>query len=251
LSLGSGNSDVATALAANPTHTIVVFTGGSACIAGTWSTAPGVVIALYPGQEQGYAMADVLFGDHNPSGKLPITFPQDENQVPNFRLVNYNLAYPAADTAHGYFRANKMGYQPLFAFGHGLSYTTFEYSNLAIYPETITAGDRVTVQVDVTNSGSVAGEEVAQLYLSQPSGQGVPVRVQDLRGFRKVALAPQETKTVQYTLTFNDMAYFDDNGTTMLGDGSWQVLPGTYGVRVGTSSEILREPTVTGSFSVQ
>jgi beta-glucosidase len=256
LGLTDGNSDVAAALVAKPTKTIVVYTGGSASTPGTWSTAPAIVIAFYPGQEQGYCIADVLFGNANPCGKLAVTFPNDATQPADFQYHttttnNETLIYSRADTAYGYFRVNKRGVSPLFNFGHGLSYTTFSYSNLSINPGSIVVGDRVLVQVDITNTGARAGEEVVQLYLTMPGDKGVPVRVQDLRGFKKVALQAGETKKLTFTLTFDDMAYFDVGAAEWDGDGRFKVLPGVFTVRVGTSSEITRQPTVSSSFTVQ
>jgi beta-glucosidase len=252
-----GETDVANALKVTTAKTIVVYTGGSAATSGNWSNADAIVFAFYPGQEQGYCIADVLFGNANPSGKLPVTFPSDASQLPNFSLSsNIELNYPSSDTAHGYFRMDKCKYTPLFHFGHGLSYTTFGYSNLKIYPDSIKAGDRVHVRLTVTNAGAVAGKETAELYLSMPSGAGLPVRVQDLRGFQKVPLDPTKTldplgsATVDFTLSPEDMQVFNPNGADYNGSGSWQILPGTYGVRVGTSSQTDLQPTVSGSFTV-
>jgi beta-glucosidase len=248
-----GDDAVATALAATngQVKTIVVYTGGSAASPGNWSKANAIVIAFYPGQEQGAAIADILFGNANPSGKLPVTFPDDAAHLPNFVLSNNNLTYPAADTAHGYFRMNKNNWTPLFAFGHGLSYTTFSYSNLQVFPATISAGDRVHVHCTVTNSGSVAGKEVVQLYLSMPSTGSLPVRVQDMRGFRKVSLAPGVSAPVDFVLNQRDMQVYNPNGADFNGSGELQVLTGSYGVRVGTSSQQDLQPTKSSSFTVQ
>jgi beta-glucosidase len=258
---GDGDQAAATALAATngQAKTIVVFTGGSAASAGNWSKANAIVIAFYPGQEQGAAIANVLFGVVNPSGKLAVTFPVDGTQLPPFTLTNNNLNYPPSDVAHGYFRVNKNNQTPLFAFGHGLSYTTFVYSDLQIYPAQITAGDKVHVKVKVTNTGStLPGKEVVQLYLSMPSSNAtLPVRVQDLRGFQKVpadptqTLAPGANATVDFTLMPEDMQVFNPNGADFNGAGTWQILTGTYGVRVGTSSQVDLPPTMSGSFVVQ
>jgi beta-glucosidase len=171
--------------------------------------------------------------------------------LPNWTLSNNILNYPASDVAHGYFRVNKNNQTPLFAFGHGLSYTTFAYSNLQVYPATIAAGDRVHVSLTVSNTGAVAGKEVVELYLSMPTGGALPVRVQDLRGFTKVSLAPGANTQVNFTLTQEEMQVFNPNGADYNGSGTWQVLTGTYGVRVGTSSQRDLQPTVSGSFVVQ
>jgi beta-glucosidase len=164
------------------------------------------------------------------------------------------MMYPAPDSAHGYFRVDKMGAAPLFAFGHGLSYTTFTYSDLKVFPESIVKGDKVTVTVNVSNTGTVSGEEIVQLYLSLPADQGVKVRVQDLKGFKRVELNPGESKRVVMELTDKEMAYFKTGTPAWAGTGGWEVLSGTYGVRVGTSSKIVPQPdqpSVASSFIVQ
>jgi beta-glucosidase len=237
---GDGNTDAANALAATngQAKTIVVFTGGSAASAtGSWSKANAIVVAFYPGQEQGTALANVLFGNVNPSGKLPVTFPVDGTQLPPFTLNNLNLNYPSSDTAHGYFRVNKKNQTPLFAFGHGLSYTTFAYSKMAVYPSAISAGDKVNVSLTVTNTGALAGKEVVELYLSMPTSAALPTRVQDLRGFQKVSLAAGASAQVTFVLTKEDMQIFAPQGADYSGQGKWQVPVGTYTVRVGTSSQ--------------
>jgi len=238
--------------------TIVIYTGGSPSIAGSWSSAPGVVIAHFPGDQQGAALADILFGNFNPCGKLSVSFPADNTQLPPYEdATAYTLTYPSCDQTHGYFRMNKLGKTPLFAFGYGLSYTTFQYSNLQVFPSTISAGDRVHVRVSVQNLGTnPAGtpdtaSEVVQLYLSMPATTGFPVRVQDLRGFSKVTLTKGGPgKTIDFVLTAEEMQIFNPNGDYS-GNGVWFVPKGTYGVRVGTSSQITMQPTISGSFTVQ
>jgi len=146
-----------------------------------------------------------------------------------------------------------MGEEPLFAFGHGLSYTKFSYTNLQVYPTKIKKGDRVYITVDVSNTGSVKGDEVVQLYLSLPSGS-VPVRKQDLRGFDRVTLDPGQKETVRFTLEPDDMAYFKVGAQEFDGTGKWEILSGTYKVRAGTSSKIVPEPaqpSLSSSFSVE
>ena len=241
------------ALAKTNAKTIVLFTGGSSAIPGNWSNAPAILICFGPGQEQGYAIADVLFGDVCPGGKLNMTFPKTETQAANFGDVySDNLQYGAANIAHGYFKVDYLNEEPLFAFGHGLSYTTFSYSNLSIYPSSIQKGDRVYVSVDVTNTGAVAGDEVVQLYLSLPSGT-VPVRKQDLRGFDRIPLQPGQTQRVLFTLDPEDMAYFKVGATEFDGTGKWEILAGNYKVRIGTSSKITPAPdlpSIDGSFTI-
>jgi beta-glucosidase len=239
---------------------VVLFTGGSAALPGAWSTAPAILICFGPGQEQGKSIADVLFGDVNPSGKLPVTFANSEDQLPNFTQTGtalpFHLAYPPATQAHGYFKVDYMAAAPLFAFGHGLSYTTFSYSNLNIYPQSIKKGDKVTVTLNVTNSGTVAGDEIVQLYLSLPktNSLSVPVRVQELKGFSRVSLTAGQTKPVTFELTSKEMQYFKVGAADFDGTGKWDILSGTYGVRVGTSSRITpqpEQPSVSTTFVVQ
>lgn len=249
-----GETAVSTALAATQGagKTIVIYTGGSAACAGIWSSAPAILIAFYPGQQQGNSIADVLFGDINPSGKLAVTFPQSASQLPNFTVSGDLLKYPRCDTAHGYFRMDKMGVKPLFWFGHGLSYTTFTYSNLRVYPSRIKAGDIVRVRVTVTNTEGIPGKEVVQLYLSMPgTNPSLPVRTQDLRGFKKVSLDAGAHTTADFVLTPEEMRVYNPNGADYSGAGFWTVLPGTYAVRVGTSADRTELPSLNAFFIIQ
>ena len=246
------DSHVAGAMGVSTAKTVVLYTGGSASLPGQWSNAPAILCCFHPGQEQGLSIADVLFGDVNPGGKLNVTFPKQASHAVNFNASGTNLNYPQAHIAHGYFKVDAEQNEPLFAFGHGLSYTTFSYTNLTVFPESIKKGDRVYVGVDVTNTGSVDGDEVAQLYLSLPTG-GVPVRKQDLRGFDRVTIAAGETERVEFTLDFQNMAYFQVGSGGIDGSGQWEMKTGSYGVRVGTSSKITPvsdQPSLAGAFTV-
>jgi beta-glucosidase len=232
---------------------IVLYMGGSASIPGAWSNADAILICFGPGQEQGYSIADVLFGDVCPGGKLNQTFPKTLDQLTNFQSSGGSIQYNKAEVAHGYFKVDQMGEEPLFAFGHGLSYTTFSYSNIQVYPTKIKKGDRVYVSVDVTNTGSIKGDEVVQLYLSLPTGS-VPVRKQDLRGFDRMNLDPGQKQTVRFTLEPEDMAYFKVGSQEFDGTGKWDILTGTYKVRAGTSSKIVPEPaqpSISSNFVVE
>ena len=223
------NALVAQVMAAKPNRTVVVYTGGSAAIAGSWSNAPAILFALYPGQEQGNALADVIFGDYNPGGRLSISFPQTADQLPAWGQA-YNI-YESAGEGRGYYYYDKHNLTPLFAFGHGLSYSSFVYSNLRI--------TGMTVQVDVRNAGTRAGDEVVQLYISDPVAS-VDRRVKDLRGFQRVNIAAGATTTVTFTLTDMDLSYWNDNTQ------SWYAEPGTFNVLVGSSSRDIR---LQGSFT--
>lgn len=248
------DTKVQEALRVTTAKTIVLYTGGSSSLPGNWSDAPAILVCFGPGEQQGYSMADVIFGDVCPGGKLNMTFPKTENQTANFEFESgtSDLKYGRPEQAHGYFKVDYMNEEPLFAFGHGLSYTTFSYSNLKIYPSKIKKGDRIYVSVDVTNTGEIKGDEVVQLYLSLPTGT-VPVRKQDLRGFDRVTLEPAQKKTVRFTLDPEDMAYFKVGSNEFDGSGKWEILTGSYKVRVGTSSKITPkpdEPSLSGSFTV-
>ncbi|HEX3019775.1 MAG TPA: glycoside hydrolase family 3 C-terminal domain-containing protein, partial [Chitinispirillaceae bacterium] len=248
------DTKVQEALKVTTAKTIVLYSGGSASIPGNWSNAPAILVCFGPGQQQGYSMADVIFGDVCPGGKLNMTFPKTESQTANFKFESgtNNLQYGKPEVAHGYFKVDASGEEPLFAFGHGLSYTTFSYSNLEVYPSKIKKGDRIYVTVDVSNTGDVKGDEVVQLYLSLPTGT-VPVRKQDLRGFDRITLDPGQKEKVRFTLDPEDMSYFKVGAQEFDGSGKWDILTGTYKVRVGTSSKITpapAEPSLSGSFTV-
>ncbi|MBN1127945.1 MAG: glycoside hydrolase family 3 C-terminal domain-containing protein [Chitinispirillaceae bacterium] len=225
---------VATVMAAK-SKTIVVYTGGSASIAGSWSDAPAVLIAFYPGRWQGQAIAEVLFGDVNPSGHLNVTFPQTFSDLPSFDLdANKNLTLRSADTAHGYFFYEKTGKKPLFWFGHGLSYTTFHYNNMTVRgPSIISSNDRVDIEVAVKNTGTRSGGEVVQLYV-KPIGSSVARRIKDLRGFSRISLEPNEHKIVTFTLGPRDFSIYDVNIAAKT--GQWRVIPGTYEIIISSTS---------------
>lgn len=215
--------------------TVVLYTGGSASIAGKWSEAPAIVVAFYPGRFQGQAMAEVLFGDVNPSGHLNVTFPKAVADLPEYEEQQSQFVLASVDSAHGYFRYEKNGLTPLFWFGHGLSYTTFTYDALQIVGGTsISTGDRVDVRVTVTNSGNRAGEEVIQLYVKPPQS-AIPRRVKDLRGFAKVNLEPNETTTVTMTLGPRDFSIYVPDPANKT--GAWTVIPGTYEILAGSTSD--------------
>jgi len=236
------NALVAQALAVKPKNTIVVYTGGSFSVAGTWSTAPGVLIALYPGGDQGNAIADVLFGDYNPGGHLSVTFPMNAADVPAFGTDNVALysQYEAVEEGRGWPYYDKHNLPVLFPFGHGLSYTTFLYSNLQVTPTTVAQTATVNVKVDVHNTGARAGDEAVQLYVADVAAS-VPRRVKDLRGFLRVSLAAGEKKTVSFTLKPSDLAYYDDKAS------KWVAEAGVFNVMVGSSSRDLR---LLGSFTL-
>lgn len=188
---------------------------------------PALVESWYLGVEHGHALADVLFGDANPSGKLPVTIPYATGQVP-IHHDRKNTGRPPRATEHYTSKYQDVPWTPLYPFGHGLSYTTFRYANLRVARETVAAGEPVTVTVEVTNAGARAGDEVAQLYLRDDVASVTrPVRM--LRGFQRLSLAPGETRAVTFTLAPEHLAL---NGRDM----RRVVEPGTFTVWAGGSS---------------
>ena len=238
-------------VAANP-HTIVTLTGGGAMDTRRWlSKVPALLHTWYPGQEGGAAVAEVIFGKHNPEGRLPISFDNDWESNPSYP---YYYGAPGADTTlhvtdgdgkpvdytvpHikyddklmvGYRYWTTTGKHPLFPFGYGLSYTTFTFAKLQA-PSTAASGSTVAVSFDVKNTGKAAGAEVAQLYVSDPSAKATrPER--ELKGFEKVRLAPGETKHVTLNLDARAFSYWDDSAH------KWTIDPGKFVILVGDSSE--------------
>jgi beta-glucosidase len=221
--------------AANPRTVVVLSCGGPVTM--PWVDQIGAIVnTYYVGQEQGSAIADVLFGDVNPSGKLPITFPRSEAQVP--------VANPWQQTAErtttysegifvGYRAYDQNGLEPLFPFGHGLSYTTFSYENLRLSEDAFVAEKNLTISIDITNIGQMAGQEVVQLYLRDLEAS-VPRPPKELKGFAKVALAPGETKTVMFTLDRSSLAFWSE---MKLG---WVAEAGRFDVLIGSSSRDIR-----------
>jgi beta-glucosidase len=193
--------------------------------------APAIVEAWNSGERGGEAVADVLFGDYNPSGRLPISVPRHSGQLP----IYYN--YSPSKTRRRYV---DMPITPLYEFGYGLSYTKFDYSNLKLSAAAIGVRGSIEVSADVANTGSRAGDEVVQLYLHQ-AVSSVSRPVKELKGFQKVALAPGEKKTVRFTLTPDELAIYDRNMVRA-------VEPGSFSVMVGSSSEQIR---LTADFAVR
>jgi beta-glucosidase len=215
----------------NP-NLIVVNISGNA-VAMPWAKdVRAIVQCWYLGSEAGTALASVLTGDVNPSGKLPFTWPVALEDVPAHRLNAYT------DHDEEYKESIFVGYRgegskPLFPFGHGLSYTTFAYSSLRLDKKVITQSDSLTVSVDVTNTGTAAGKEVVQLYISDLESS-LPRPLKELKGFRKVTLAPGQTKTVSFTVGSDALSYFDP------AIHSWVAEPGRFRAVVGSSSHDVR-----------
>jgi beta-glucosidase len=234
------NALVSAVAAANP-RTIVVLYEGAGTVLPWIAQVPAALSAWYPGEQGSAALARILFGDVNPSGKLPVTFPAATNQVP----ANTAWQYPGTNLQVTYSEGLLVGYRwydaqnvtPLFPFGHGLSYTAFNYRNLAISP--VTPGGRATVELDVQNSGGIAGVETVQLYLGFPAAAGEPPR--QLKGFQKVSLQPGATSHVAFNLNWEDLAHYDVNSH------AWLVSQGTFAIMIGSSERDIR---LTGSLAV-
>ncbi|HEX6565035.1 MAG TPA: glycoside hydrolase family 3 C-terminal domain-containing protein [Chthoniobacterales bacterium] len=234
--------------AANP-QTVVVFHGGGNFDSQQWiNQVAGLVEAFYPGQLGGQALAEILFGDVNPSGKLPITmekraqdnpayatFPNPVNQHPD--SLNYSEG-----VFIGYRGYDHNGIQPLFPFGFGLSYTTFSFSNLSISPASYDGTQPVTVTFTVTNTGNVAGAEVAQLYVGEKKPP-LPRPLRELKGFQKVSLQPGQSQQVTLQLNQRSFAYWNINKE------KWDAPQDTYEVWVGSSSQ-LSDLTLKGKVSL-
>lgn len=178
---------------------------------------PSIVQVFYPGQEGGTAISNLLFGKINPSGKLAITIPKSVGQLPC-----YYSRKPSRNRSYIYFE----GSEPLFAFGFGLSYTNYTYGEVVIDKNTMTANDTLTVSVPVTNSGSMAGEEIVQLYIHDVVSRGVRP-VMELKDFTRVALAPGETKTVTFKIGKDKLAYYNPELIQVIEPGVFEVLVGT------------------------
>jgi beta-glucosidase len=203
------NDLVVTIAAANP-RTVVVLSTSSAVLLPWADQVKGILQIWFGGQEVGNALADILFRDVNPSGRLPITFSRSATEFP----IQTTAQFPGSATVSyseclliGYRWFDATDHDPLYAFGHGLSYTSFDYGKLSISP--ISPAGEVTVSCSVTNVGSRAGPEVVQLYLGMPASAGEPPRL--LRGFQKLPLAPGESAPVQFVLKWEDLAVWSSS----------------------------------------
>lgn len=222
-------------LKANP-KTIIVVMGGGAIDMTQWiDAAPAIIQSWYPGMEGGNALAKIIFGEVNPSGKLPMTFPKRLEDHGSHALGEYpgdtnKLIVNYLDDIYvGYRYYDTYKVEPQFAFGYGLSYTTFAYNDLKI----VRAGKKATLTFTIKNTGKVAGAEVAQVYVSQPAAL-LPRPEKELKAFRKVFLKPGEQKTISITLNEDAFQYFND----VL--NKWTMDGGTYKILVGSSSRDIK-----------
>ena len=206
---------------------LVLINGRPLDISGAVTRVPAILEAWHPGAEGGNAIADLLWGDATPVGKLPITWPRSSGQIPIY--YSRNLTQEPESKPGFKSRYWDIPTSPLYSFGYGLSYTTFSYSNVRVSKATAKLGESVEVTVDVENTGRRPGEEVAQLYIHQRSGSASrPVR--ELKGFERVVLAPGEKKTVRFTLGKTELTYWSS------AHKGWIQDPATFDVWVGGDS---------------
>jgi beta-glucosidase len=227
------------AVAATGKPVVVVLMNGSA-LAVNWAQehTAAIVEAWYPGEEGGAAIADVLFGDYNPAGRLPVTFYKSVEQLPPFE------SYGMEGRTYRYFRSD-----PLYPFGFGLSYTRFRYANLRLSATKVKAGQGLTVSAEVRNTGGHEGDEVAQVYLSHVAAS-VPVPVRSLAGVSRLSLKPGESRRVSFTITPEQLSVIDDRGRRVVRPGEFLITvggkqPGFKGHADAATTEV-----VTGRFSV-
>lgn len=208
---------------------LVMFTGRPLTIEEEVETVPAILNVWFPGSEAGLAISDVLFGDVNPSGKLTATFPRNVGQIPIY-YNHKNTGRPLKNTEGTFekFRSNYLDVrnEPLFPFGYGLSYTTFEYSNLKLSTNQIAMDGTIDVSVEVKNSGNYDGKEVVQLYIRDLVGS-VTRPVKELKGFKKVNIKKGETKTIRFKITVEDLKFYNSNLDFVAEPGQFEVFVGT------------------------
>jgi len=232
IDLPEPEEDLLEALVATGKPVVLVLTNGSA-LAVNWAKehVNAILDAWYPGEEGGAAVAETLSGKNNPAGRLPVTFYKDTSQLPNFE--NYSME----GRTYRYFTG-----KPLYPFGHGLSYTTFSYSDLSVPRTAVNAGDPVSADVTVTNTGKVAGDEVVQLYLKFPPVPGAPQTA--LRGFQRIHLNPGASQKVHFELKNRDLGMVTEDGHPIIAGGD-------YSISIGGGQSDTGAPGVTGHFRIE
>jgi beta-glucosidase len=193
----------------------VIFGGRAQVISGLAEKCAAVIQAWYPGEEGGNALADIIFGNISPSGKLSVSYPAEELHEPI--CYNYN---------------NEPDKRIAYPFGYGMSYTTFKYSDLNVDSQVPTNAERFNVSVDVENTGKFAADEIVQLYVS-PTDNNQNIRPIQLQGFARVSLNPGEKKTVKFAVAPSQLGYFADN--------QWNIAPGKFNIKIGASSADIRQ----------
>lgn len=219
----------------NPNIVLVLNNGRPLALPWAAEKIPAIVEAWQLGTQSGNAIAQVLYGDYNPSGKLPMSFPRNVGQCPIYYNF-HNTGRPTNSEGNVFWsHYTDVEKTPQFPFGFGLSYTTFEYKNLKLDKETYTKGEKVNVSVELTNTGNFDGKEVVQLYIRDVTAS-LSRPVKELKGFELVDLKKGESKTIRFTLTENELGFFDN-------DGNYLFEPGTFKVFVGTNSDDVKEVT--------
>ncbi|MGI4873562.1 MAG: glycoside hydrolase family 3 N-terminal domain-containing protein [Janthinobacterium lividum] len=213
---------------------VVIFGGRPLIFNDIADQADAILYAWWPGSEGGAALASVLYGDYNPGGKLPSSFPRSLGQIPIAYSQQYSTGRPVLKSSDTRYKSSYLDVPntPRYAFGYGLSYTTFTYSDLKISRPQFSAAETAQVQLTLTNSGKVAGEEVVQLYLRDPVAS-VARPLKELKDFQKVQLKPGESRTLTFTLTRDKLSFYNQQLT-------WVAEPGEFQVMVGSASDDIR-----------
>ena len=220
---------------------LVLFTGRPLALNWEEENIPAILNVWFPGSEAGNSIADVLFGKVNPSGKLSTTFPQNVGQVPIY-YAHKNTGRPLAEGKwFEKFRSNYLDVSndPLYPFGFGLSYTTFDYSDIKLSSTTLTKGKSITASITLSNTGKYDGKEVVQLYTRDLVGS-ITRPVKELKGFQKVSLKAGESKTISFTISENDLKFYNS-------DLKFAAEPGDFKVFIGTNARDVKE----ASFSLK
>jgi len=212
--------------AVNPQTVVVLIASFPFAIQWTEDHVPAILHMAHNSQEEGNALADALFGDYNPGGRLVTTWPASLDQLPP--MMDYNLRH---GRTYMYFKG-----KPLYPFGYGLSYTTFEYSNLRASSSQVVANGEVRITVDVRNRGSRAGDEVVQMYVAH-IGSKVERAQEELKGFQRISLAPGQKTTVKFILKAADLAYWNTDRA------GWDIEANQVDVRIGSSSADIKLKT--------
>jgi len=213
---------------------LVLMTGRPLTVATQVEQVAALLLTWHAGQEAGNAIADVLFGNYNPSGKLTVTFPRNIGQIPLY-YNHKNTGRPLPAKEFEKFKSDYLDVtnDPLFAFGYGLSYTTFSYSEVQLNKTKITPSDKIDVKITVTNTGNFDGEEVVQLYIRDDVGS-ISRPVKELKGFQKLFIKKGESKDVHFTIDVNDLRFYNS-------DLKYVYEPGTFTLFVGSSSDHVKE----------
>jgi beta-glucosidase len=238
LDLPAPQEELLRAIRATGKPVVLVLTGGSA-LAVNWAqeNVPAIVASWYPGEEGGAAVADVLFGDYNPGGRLPVTFYKSADQLPPF------TDYGMRGRTYRYFKG-----EPLYPFGHGLSYTRFTYGDLKL-KKGVGMNDKIQISAEVRNTGAREGDEVVQLYVTDAEAS-VPVPVRSLRGAERIHLRPGERRRVTFTLAAVDLALVDERGRRVVEPGEFAVSVGGKQPGFSGAADAATTGVVTGRFTL-